>query len=225
MAQLQNGREESQLINGSKADDSLVQLAGRKVNREHFNGNNNTELELAEGNRETSQPLYMNTSHFVVNGTAPPTESELLQHISDAISNFSLNPRPTSELFSSPQAATPRTPAVAPKPSKSKNPHPTRQQCVRGKSASQMGYQFYVNENAAKKVGNHQQVAEAQSESDGENRTLRFVGKRGLTTGDGDDITSAKGTVRGVTNRVRAGIMNFTYKPLNHAKVSSQNSG
>ncbi|XP_071786576.1 glutaredoxin domain-containing cysteine-rich protein 1-like [Asterias amurensis] len=219
MAQLQNGREESQLNNGVEADDSLDQLAGRKVIGEHFNSNNNTEPE-PQDNGESSEPLY--TNHFFVNGTAP-TESELLQHISDAISNFSLNPRPTSELFSTPQATPPphRLPAVAPKPSTSKNPQPNHQQRVRGKSASQMGYQFHVNENATKEVGSHPQGAEAQG--DGENRTLRFVGKRGLTTGDGDDITSAKGTVRGVTNRVRAGIMNFNYKPLSNAKKAVNN--
>ncbi|XP_071847845.1 glutaredoxin domain-containing cysteine-rich protein CG12206-like [Apostichopus japonicus] len=47
-----------------------------------------------------------------------------------------------------------------------------------------------------------------------ENRTLRFVGRRGLAIGDGEDIKSAKGTVRGVKNRVRAGIANFEFHPL-----------
>lgn len=47
-----------------------------------------------------------------------------------------------------------------------------------------------------------------------ENRTLRFVGRRGLAIGDGEDIKSSKGTVRGVKNRVRAGIANFEFQPL-----------
>lgn len=53
-----------------------------------------------------------------------------------------------------------------------------------------------------------------------DDRTLRFVGRRGLAVGDGDDITSQKGTVRGVKNRVRAGIANFEYKPLDYNRVS-----
>ncbi|XP_033106011.1 glutaredoxin domain-containing cysteine-rich protein 1-like [Anneissia japonica] len=51
-----------------------------------------------------------------------------------------------------------------------------------------------------------------------DNRTLRFVGRRGLESGDGDDITSQKGTIRGVQNRVRAGIANFEFKPLDTTK-------
>ncbi|XP_072040489.1 glutaredoxin domain-containing cysteine-rich protein 1-like [Amphiura filiformis] len=51
-----------------------------------------------------------------------------------------------------------------------------------------------------------------------DDRTLRFVGRRGLAVGDGEDITSSKGTVRGVKNRVRAGIANFTYKPLDYSR-------
>ncbi|XP_071509951.1 glutaredoxin domain-containing cysteine-rich protein 1-like [Diadema antillarum] len=54
-----------------------------------------------------------------------------------------------------------------------------------------------------------------------ENRTLRFVGRRGLSSGDGEDIKSVKGTVRGVKNRVRAGIANFEFKPLDNNKKKS----
>lgn len=53
-----------------------------------------------------------------------------------------------------------------------------------------------------------------------ENRTLRFVGRRGLAIGDGEDIKSSKGTVRGVKNRVRAGIANFEFHPLHEGSVS-----
>lgn len=51
-------------------------------------------------------------------------------------------------------------------------------------------------------------------------RTLRFVGRRGLAEGDGEDIHSMRGTVRGVKNRVRAGIANYEYKPLDYNRVS-----
>ncbi|XP_071951782.1 glutaredoxin domain-containing cysteine-rich protein 1-like [Antedon mediterranea] len=65
--------------------------------------------------------------------------------------------------------------------------------------------------------GHHHRVTGASSSVD-ENRTLRFAGQRGLATGDGEDITSRKGTVRGVHNRVRAGIANFEFKPLDTTK-------
>ncbi|XP_041475918.1 glutaredoxin domain-containing cysteine-rich protein 1-like [Lytechinus variegatus] len=71
--------------------------------------------------------------------------------------------------------------------------------------------QFYVNENLN---------PPPKTEED-ENRTLRFVGRRGLARGDGDDIKSVKGTVRGVKNRVRAGIANFEFKPLDNNKKSN----
>ena len=209
MAHLRNGKkEDSRHLNGGGINESRCQLADpRRVNGDNCGTNNNIDIVRNDDAGQTSEPLYVN---HLLNGSA--TESELLQHISENISNLSLNPRPTAD-----SSATTRLPSVAPKPSKQskKNQHQNR-----SKSSRQMGYQFYVNESKPNKAGHHRSAAGAQGDAEDENRTLRFVGQRGLATGDGDDITSSKGTVRGVTNRVRAGITNFTYKPLNHAKVS-----
>ncbi|XP_030836380.1 glutaredoxin domain-containing cysteine-rich protein 1 [Strongylocentrotus purpuratus] len=71
--------------------------------------------------------------------------------------------------------------------------------------------QFHVNEN----------LKSPTKTPEDENRTLRFVGRRGLASGDGVDIKSVKGTVRGVKNRVRAGIANFEFKPLDNKKKTS----
>ncbi|XP_077983957.1 glutaredoxin domain-containing cysteine-rich protein CG12206-like [Glandiceps talaboti] len=51
----------------------------------------------------------------------------------------------------------------------------------------------------------------------------RFVGRRGLkSTHDEEDIISVNGTVRGVKNRVRAGVTQFEFRPL--LSTSSRNA-
>ncbi len=79
---------------------------------------------------------------------------------------------------------------------------------VRKQSSPEKINTYFVNEN-----GKPLQPVE-------DDRTLRFVGRRGLAVGDGEDIHSHHGTVRGVKNRVRAGIANFEYKPLDYNRVS-----
>ena len=212
MAHLPNGQDPR--FNGGAIDESWYQLAGTIV---EANGDSRHNA------RSQSCSLYQDytcsRSHHLVNGGVSDSD---LQHMNDTISNFSLSPRPIIA-NSAASSSTTNLPATASKPSKSKTEDLNHR--VRSKSASQMGYQSPspsttttatkstpVNRPGNRPGGDHEELEE--------NRTLRFVGKRGLAVGYGDDITSAKGTVRGVTNRVKAGIMNFTYKPLNSKKVS-----
>ncbi|XP_038056958.1 glutaredoxin domain-containing cysteine-rich protein 1-like [Patiria miniata] len=218
MAQFTDGGNDP-VFNGGTPDDSpRYQLGGIRVNGDQSNGHQ-TESRVPQ----QKEPVYVN-SHSFMNGSA--SESELLQHLSETINNFSLSPRPpfgaqsdSAPTNNSSTASSPTNlPAVAPKakPSKTRTQHPNHRD--RSNSSGQMGYQFHVSENDPKPGSPHNGGGDSTSE----NRTLRFVGKRGLSVG-GDDITSAKGTVRGVTNRVKAGIMNFTYKPLNHKKKAVNN--
>ncbi|XP_070554518.1 glutaredoxin domain-containing cysteine-rich protein CG12206-like [Ptychodera flava] len=61
------------------------------------------------------------------------------------------------------------------------------------------------------------------SRDEDENKSLRYVGRRGLqSTQAEEDIISINGTVRGVKNRVRAGVTQFEFRPL--LSTSSRNA-